>query len=112
MPRMRLRSSLWIVAMTLSGVLPSQSLAADTTTAPTVAAAEYRIGSEDVLDISVRNNPELEKVVPVRPDGKISLPLINDVVAAGLTPMELRDALTEKFSNYIQNAEVSVVVRE
>lgn len=81
---------------------------------PNVAAApaEYRIGTEDVLDISVRNNPELEKLVPVRPDGKISLPLINDIGAAGLTPMELRDVLAEKFAAYIQHPEVSVVVRE
>src|SRR4029077_24093 len=75
-------------------------------------APEYRIGSEDVLDISVRNNAELQKLVPVRPDGKISLPLVNDVDAAGLTPMELRHVLTEKFAEYIQNPEVSVVVRE
>ena len=74
--------------------------------------SDYRIGVEDVLDISVRNNAELQRVVPVRPDGKISLPLVNDVGAAGLTPMELRDSLTEKFAAYIQNPEVSVVVRE
>jgi polysaccharide export outer membrane protein len=74
--------------------------------------SDYRIGVEDVLDISVRNNAELQKVVPVRPDGKISLPLVNDIAAAGLTPMELRDSLTGKFAAYIQNPEVSVVVRE
>jgi polysaccharide export outer membrane protein len=72
----------------------------------------FRIGVEDVLDISVRNDAELQKVVPVRPDGKISLPLINDVPAAGLTPMELRDTLAEKFAAYIQNPNVSVMVRE
>lgn len=75
-------------------------------------APDYRIGVEDVLDISVRNNPDLQKVVPVRPDGKISLPLVNDVIAAGLTPMELRDALTQKFAAYIQNPDISIVVRE
>src|SRR5438270_2860928 len=73
---------------------------------------EYRIGVEDVLDISVRNDAELQKVVPVRPDGKISLPLVNDVVAAGLTPMELRDVLTEKLSAYLHSPDVSVLVRE
>jgi polysaccharide export outer membrane protein len=75
-------------------------------------SSEYRIGIEDVLDISVRNNPDLAKVVPVRPDGKISLPLINDIVVVGLTPMELRDVLIEKFSAYVQRPDVSVVVRE
>jgi polysaccharide export outer membrane protein len=50
--------------------------------------------------------------VPVRPDGKISLQLINDVQAAGMTPMQLRDALTKALTAYVQNPEVSVIVRE
>ena len=74
--------------------------------------SDYRIGIEDVLDIAVWNVAELQKTVPVRPDGKISLPLVNDVVAAGLTPMELRDQLTKKIAAYVQNPDVSVVVRE
>jgi len=73
---------------------------------------DYRIGIDDVLDIAVWNVVELQKTVPVRPDGKISLPLVNDVVAAGLTPMELRDQLTKKMAAYVQNPAVSVVVRE
>jgi len=103
------RSAVWIVAAVT--IAATSSSAAEEANAP-ATAPEYRIGSEDVLDISVRNNAELEKVVPVRPDGKISLPLVNDIGAAGLTPMELRDVLTEKFAAYIQNPEVSVVVRE
>ncbi len=73
---------------------------------------DYRIGIDDLLDIAVWNVAELQKTVPVRPDGKISLPLVNDVVAAGLTPMELRDQLTKKMATYVQNPAVSVVVRE
>lgn len=73
---------------------------------------EYRIGIEDVLDIAVWNVAELHRTVPVRPDGKVSIPLVNDVTAAGLTPMELRDLLTTKLSEYVQNPDVSVVVRE
>lgn len=80
--------------------------------AGTPDASEYRIGVEDVLDITVWNQPELHRVVPVRPDGKISLPLVNDVEAAGLTPMELREVLSEKFSQYIHAPDVSVVVGE
>jgi polysaccharide export outer membrane protein len=102
---------MWIVAAVLTCVAAPSFSAADEPKAP-AATSEFRIGSEDVLDISVRNNAELEKVVQVRPDGKISLPLVNDIGAAGLTPMELRDALTEKFAAYIQSPEVSVVVRE
>lgn len=76
------------------------------------STAEYRIGPEDVLDVAIWNHADLAKVVPVRPDGRISLPLVNDVVVAGLTPMELRDILMEKFALYVPNAEVSVIVRE
>lgn len=74
--------------------------------------ADYRIGIEDVLDIAVWSVAELQKTVPVRPDGKISLPLVNDVTAAGLTPMELRSQLTAKIAAFVQNPDVSVVVRE
>ena len=73
---------------------------------------DYRIGVDDVLDIAVWNVAELQKTVPVRPDGKISLPLINDIVAAGLTPMELRNQLTKQMATFVQNPDVSVVVRE
>ncbi|MBI3029569.1 MAG: polysaccharide biosynthesis/export family protein [Candidatus Rokubacteria bacterium] len=74
--------------------------------------ASYRIGPADVLDISVWNNTALSRTAPVRPDGKISLPLLNDVQAAGLTPMQLRDALAEKLVAYLPTPEVSVIVRE
>jgi polysaccharide export outer membrane protein len=73
---------------------------------------DYRIGVDDVLDIAVWNVAELQKTVPVRPDGKISLPLVNDIVAAGLTPMELRAQLTKQMATFVQNPDVSVVVRE
>jgi polysaccharide export outer membrane protein len=76
------------------------------------AGAEYVIGPEDVLDVAVWNTPELTRTVPVRPDGKISLPLINDVQAAGLTPMELRDALVHALDTYVPMPTVSVIVRE
>lgn len=73
-------------------------------------ANEYRIGAEDVLDITVWKNAELTRTVPVRPDGMISLPLIDDVRAAGLTPLELRDVLVKKLEEYIPSAQVSVIV--
>lgn len=72
----------------------------------------YRIGPEDNLAIAVWQNTDLTRVVPVRPDGKISLPLVNDVQAAGLTPMELRDQLKEKLAEYAPGAEISVIVAE
>jgi polysaccharide export outer membrane protein len=76
------------------------------------AVAEYRIGPEDVLAVSVWQNAELSRTVPVRPDGKISVPLVNDVQAAGLTPMELRESLIVKLREFMPTAEVSVVVTE
>ena len=74
--------------------------------------AEYQIGPEDVLDISVWKNPELSRTVPVRPDGKVSLPLLNDFRAAGLTPSDLREQLVSRLSDFVPTPEVSVIVRE
>ena len=73
---------------------------------------DYRIGPEDVLDISVWNNVAISRTVPVRPDGKISLPLVNDVQAGGLTPTQLRAVLLKKLSEFVPSPEVSVIVRE
>ncbi len=74
--------------------------------------SQYRIGPEDLLIISVWKNDSMTKTVPVRPDGKISLPLLNDVQAAGLTPLELREILTKQMGEYIPNPEVSVIVSD
>lgn len=73
---------------------------------------EYRIGREDVLEVVVWHEPELTRVVPVRPDGKISLPLAGEVEAAGKTPAELQAGLTKALSPFIQDTAVAVLVRE
>ena len=73
---------------------------------------DYLIGPEDVLDIAVWNTAEITRTVPVRPDGKISLPLVNDVQAAGLTPMQLRETLMTALAPYMPSPTVSVIVRE
>ena len=73
---------------------------------------EYRIGREDVLEVVVWHEPELTRVVPVRPDGKISLPLAGEMEAAGKTPAELQQTLTKSLSPYIHDAAVAVLVRE
>jgi polysaccharide export outer membrane protein len=75
-------------------------------------AHDYRIGPEDLLDISVWKNPELSRTVPVRPDGKVSLPLVNDIQASGLTPTALRQQLIDRLSEFIPAPEVAVIVRE
>jgi polysaccharide export outer membrane protein len=74
--------------------------------------AEYRIGPEDGLFISVWRNDVLSRTVTVRPDGRISLPLVNDVQASGLTPTELREALARRLSEYMPAPEVSVIVTD
>ena len=78
--------------------------------ARTVPVDEYRIGPEDVLAIAVWNNDAISRVVPVRPDGKISLPLLDDIQAAGLTPMQLRDSIARRLSEYVPSPSVSVIV--
>jgi polysaccharide export outer membrane protein len=72
----------------------------------------YVIGPEDVLDISVWKNPDLSRSVTVRPDGRISLPLIGDVKAAGLTPGALRESITKRLKEYQETVVVSVIVNE
>ena len=71
---------------------------------------EYVIGPDDVLHVAVWKEPDLSATLPVRPDGKISLPLLNDVQAAGLTPQQLGVSLTEKLKKYIADPRVTVVV--
>lgn len=78
----------------------------------TASRGEYVIGPEDVLDISIWNNTTISRTVPVRPDGMISLPLLNDVRASGQTPLQLRDDLMKRLVEYMPNPEVSVIVRE
>jgi len=72
----------------------------------------YVIGVTDVLGITVWKNEELSVVGPVRPDGKISVPLLDDVQAEGLTPAELKEVLTEALSEFIAAPDVTVLVRE
>jgi protein involved in polysaccharide export with SLBB domain len=72
----------------------------------------YKIGPKDVLRIAVWKNEAMSRTATVRPDGKISLPLLNEVQAAGLTTLELRGVLTERLREFIQNPEVSVVVTD
>jgi polysaccharide export outer membrane protein len=70
----------------------------------------YIIGPQDVLDIDVWKEPELTRSVPVRPDGKISLPLLNDVQASGMTPSKLADQITQGLKKYVTDPQVTVIV--
>ena len=93
----------------------SPPIAAETvadSSAEGLVTASYLIGPEDTLHISVWKEPELTATLPVRSDGKISLPLLNDVTAAGLTPMQLAASVTEKLKKYVEDPRVTVVVTQ
>jgi polysaccharide export outer membrane protein len=86
---------------------------ASATPAPAAAAdPNYVIGADDVLDISVWKEPDVSRVVPVRPDGKISLPLVNDVQAVGVTPSELAATITADLKKYVNDPQVTVIVTQ
>lgn len=84
--------------------------AAQTATKSATDDPNYVIGPQDVLDISVWHEPDLTRVVPVRPDGKISLPLLNDVQASGLTPTKLGQEITSGLKKFVTDPQVTVIV--
>jgi len=79
---------------------------------PVAEEKEYRIGVTDVLRITVWRNAELSVDVPVRPDGKISVPLLDDVEAEGLTPQELKEVLTRELAEFITAPDVTVMIAQ
>lgn len=85
------------------------------TPSPAQTATEdpaYKIGAQDVLKIDVWREDQLTRTVPVRPDGKITLPLLNDIQATGLTPMELAAVIRDELKKFITNPQVTVSVTE
>jgi polysaccharide biosynthesis/export protein len=72
--------------------------------------SDYVIGADDTLRVSVWKEPDLSVTLPVRPDGKISMPLLDDVQAAGLTPMQLGNSIKDKLKKYVADPRVTVVV--
>jgi polysaccharide export outer membrane protein len=90
----------------------TSAAAAIATPVPAVTPADYVIGPDDQLSVVFWREKDLSADVAVRPDGKISLPLLNDVQAAGLTPEQLRTALTTAAARYIEEPTVTVVVKQ
>ena len=90
---------------------PKASTQSPTSSAkPATRDKNYIIGPEDVLDIDVWKQPNLSRTVPVRPDGKISLPLLGDIQAAGVTPTELGTSIQKMVQKYVSNPQVTVIV--
>ncbi len=110
------RSRAWMWLAAISALALS---ACTSTTAPPPAASaapeaeyadEYRIGVGDTVNVNVWRNDDLSIEVPVRPDGKISVPLAGDVVVGGKTPQEVSSAITERLATYIRQPNVTVIV--
>jgi polysaccharide export outer membrane protein len=91
-----------------SGVAP---VTAKNTSTP-LTDAEYLIGPDDVLAVNVWKEPDISRSVPVRPDGKITLPLIGDVDASGTTPVQLQAKLEKSLAEFISKPSVTVIVQE
>jgi len=91
---------------------PSAASALMTDKISNAVTSEYIIGAEDVLEITVWRNADLSKIAQVRPDGRISMPIIRDIMAVGKTPSQLAEEMTNKLKEYIQNPIVSVSVKE
>jgi polysaccharide biosynthesis/export protein len=126
---MSINKQLWVGLLLVLALIPAGAAAQDSsqaqspqTQAPEASAnapaksatndPNYVIGAQDVLDISVWKNPELTRTVPVRPDGKISLPLLNDVQAAGLTPSQLAAQINTGLRKFITDPQVTVIVNQ
>ena len=103
-----------VVAATALGAAQQLSRAPGTPTPGVgiVPPPDYTIGADDVLTISFWGEKEMSGDVLVRPDGKITLPLINDVVAAGLSPEQLRRQVGKLAEQYFQNVQATVIVKE
>ena len=89
---------------------PSQN--ADASTAPKPHDDSFVIGNDDVLAINVWKEPDISRSIPVRSDGKISLPLVGEVQAAGRTPLKLEVEIASRLKNYISEPEVTVIVQQ
>jgi polysaccharide export outer membrane protein len=106
------RTGWWIGGLLIGGLLLG-GCAHEQTAAPAATAEEpYRIGKEDVLDVSVWRDPDLSRTLPVRPDGFITLPMVGEVQAEGRTTVELEQDIAHRLQKYIQTPRVTVMVRE
>lgn len=108
----RRRQTRWM-AFALAGALLAGGCAHRGAIPEEEARGPFRLGREDVVEVSVYRDPELSRTVPVRPDGKISLPIIGEVEAAGRTPDEIREEIVSRLKGYVKDpAVVAVIVHE
>lgn len=115
---------IWMLVWSAAGAVLAQTPAGDDARPKTDAAAaaapaagkahdaQYTVGVDDVLAINVWKEQELTRSVPVRPDGRISLPLVGELQAAGRTPMQLEQEIATRLRNFITDPEVTVIVQQ
>jgi polysaccharide export outer membrane protein len=112
------KAAIVILALVLTGgastvsFRPAKGKHASPNQPPAAAAGEYVIGPDDLLVVNVWKEPEISRNVLVRPDGKISLPLVGDLPANGRTPVQLRDDIKQQLRGYLSDPEVTVIVQE
>jgi polysaccharide export outer membrane protein len=109
---LRLIASLLVLSLLTACATSSGSSQAPKFTPDALAVTDYHIGVDDQLQISVWHNPDLSVSVPVRPDGKITVPLIGDVVAGGKTPEEVAATIKDKLQSYVRDPQVAVILTQ
>ena len=105
---------LWAQAAPASNASPATPAASSSDTSSATAPHDnsFTIGNDDVLAINVWKEPDISRSIPVRSDGKISLPLVGEVQATGETPLKLEQEIAAKLKNYIAEPEVTVIVQQ
>ncbi len=109
--RMILYTAVALLTLSACASAPTEQEVSKKKEAP-AKEAPYKLGVDDRVQVSVWRNPDLSVEVPVRPDGKISVPLIGDVQAAGLTPTEVASSIKGKLGYFIREPYVSIIVTE
>lgn len=102
--------SILLISCSQQATIPDQSR--DINSSTTMTVAEYRIGVDDQISVNVWRNPELSVAMPVRPDGKISIPLIGDIQAGGRTPESVAKEIKKHLSVFVRNPSVTVILTE
>jgi polysaccharide export outer membrane protein len=91
---------------------PAPAQTTNSTAKSAVDSQTYVIGENDVLDIDVWKEKEISRSIPVRPDGKISLPLIGEIPASGMTPLQLQEDIARRLKDFLANPAVTVIVTD
>src|SRR5262245_23202347 len=108
-------TTLFMLVLLSTGLIASahaQQQVAEPMVARAFGSSEFRLGPDDVIEVSVYQEKELSTTVPVRPDGKISIPLIGEMPASGKTATELQKEIARRYSQFISEPAVTVVVKE